>query len=61
MVKFRNRLTGSIMWVADDRVEEYKKLGHKMVTDTISEKPAETAVKEETEKPLEKTPRKRKK
>ena len=40
MVKFRNRLTGSIMWVTDDRVDEYKKLGHKVVDETISEKPA---------------------
>ena len=60
MVKFRNRLTGSIMWVTDDRVDEYKKLGHKVVDETISEKPAEKAVKEKTEKPLEKTPRTKK-
>lgn len=29
MVKFINRLTGTEMWVADDRVEEYKAAGHK--------------------------------
>ena len=59
-VKFRNRLTGSIMWVADDRVDEYKKLGHMVVTETISEKPAEKPVKEKIVKTLEKTPRKKK-
>ena len=29
MVKFINRLTGTEMWVAEDRVEEYKAAGHK--------------------------------
>ena len=29
MVKFINRLTGSEMWVAEDRVEEYKAAGHR--------------------------------
>lgn len=29
MVKFINRLTGTTMWVAEDRVEEYKAAGHK--------------------------------
>lgn len=59
-VKFRNRLTGSIMWVTDDRVEEYKKLGHTMVTETISEKPTVKPVKEKAEKTLEKVSRKKK-
>lgn len=30
MVKFINRLTGTEMWVAEDRVEEYKAAGHKL-------------------------------
>ena len=29
MVRFINRLTGNEMWVAEDRVEEYKAAGHK--------------------------------
>ena len=29
MVKFINRLTGNVMWVAEERVEEYEKAGHK--------------------------------
>lgn len=60
MVKFRNRLTGSIMWVTDDRVEEYKKLGHKVVEETISEKPTKKTVKAKSDS-MEKLPRKTKK
>lgn len=29
MVKFINKLTGGVMWVAEERVEEYKAAGHK--------------------------------
>ena len=29
MVKFVNKTTGSVMWVHEDRVEEYKAAGHK--------------------------------
>lgn len=29
MVKFVNKQTGTIMWVADERAEEYKAAGHK--------------------------------
>ena len=59
MVKFRNRLTGSVMWVADDRVDEYKKLGHTMVDETISEQPTKKPVKEKA-KSLEKVSRTKK-
>ena len=57
MVKLRNRLTGSIMWVTDDRVEEYKKLGHSVVDETTSEKPAKKPTKAIVEG-MEKKPRK---
>ena len=41
MVKFINRLTGGEMWVAEDRVEEYKAAGHKPAAPAEkSEKPA---------------------
>ena len=30
MIKFINKLTGGEMWVADNRVEEYKAAGHKL-------------------------------
>lgn len=30
MVKFINRHTGNVMWVSEDRAEEYKAAGHKL-------------------------------
>lgn len=30
MVKFINKLTGNEMWVAEERVDEYKAAGHKL-------------------------------
>lgn len=59
MVKFRNRLTGSIMRVTDDRVEEYKKLGHTMVEEPNSEKPARKPTRATAEN-MESRPRRRK-
>lgn len=38
MVKFINRLTGTKMWVADERVNEYKAAGHKLAAEN-AEKP----------------------
>ena len=43
MVKFINRLTGSVMWVHETRVEEYKAAGHKLAADTPKETPKPTA------------------
>ena len=40
MVKFINRLTGTVMWVAEDRVEEYKAAGHKHAVAPQQPKPA---------------------
>lgn len=44
MVKFINYITGTEMWVADDRVDEYKEAGHKLASDIsdAEEKPTET-------------------
>ena len=40
MVKFINKLTGTDMWVAEDRVEEYKSAGHKLADVPVTkEKP----------------------
>lgn len=39
MVKFINKLTGSVMWVADERVDEYLEAGHKLASDL--KKPAQ--------------------
>lgn len=57
-VKFRNRLTGSIMWVADDRAEEYRKLGHKEIVDSVPEKPIKEKPVEEP-KAVKKAPAKK--
>ncbi len=42
MVEFVNKVTGGKMWVADDRVEEYKAAGHKPAV-APKEKPATKA------------------
>lgn len=39
-VEFKNRHTGTQMWVAEDRVEEYKAAGHILAAD-IANKPTE--------------------
>lgn len=38
MVKFINRFTGTVMWVAEDRVEEYKAAGHRLAVALVPEK-----------------------
>ena len=43
MVKFINKLTGGEMWVADDRVEEYKAAGHRLAVVPAQKKPAKSA------------------
>lgn len=40
MREFINKLTGGRMWVADERVDEYKAAGHKLAADP-AEKPTE--------------------
>ena len=51
-VKMINGLFGNVMWVAEDRVEEYKAAGHKLAASTLkpakeSEKPISEELKEE--------------
>lgn len=48
MVKFINKWTGSTMWVAEDRVEEYKAAGHKLAVSAV--KPAEVKPQKVTRK-----------
>lgn len=48
MVKFINKLTGSEMWVADDRVEEYKAAGHKPAAE--AEKPKKVPARKTAKK-----------
>lgn len=43
MIKFRNKFTNSIMWVADERKNEYIEAGHKLASDSV----AKTTEKEE--------------
>ena len=45
MVKFINKLTGSVMWVHETHVEEYKAAGHKLAADTPKESPKPVAKK----------------
>lgn len=64
MVRMINRRTGSTMWVADDRVEEYKAAGHKLAAEPKPEKPIineSNAEEEPEEKPVKKTAVKRRK
>lgn len=40
MIEFVNKMTGTRMWVADNRVDEYKAAGHTLAADiTPEEKP----------------------
>ena len=41
MFKFVNKVTGGTMWVAEDRVEEYKAAGHQPAAKPSPKKPAE--------------------
>lgn len=52
MVEFINAITGTQMWVADERVEEYKAAGH--VLAAASSKATEPA-KEPVKKTVKKT------
>lgn len=50
-----NRLNGNEMWVAEDRIEEYKVAGHKLAADSSdvkepAEKPKKTKKKTVTKK-----------
>ena len=60
MVKFIHNLTGTEMWVADERKEEYLRAGHRLAL-ASSAKPAEVSVeepKEVKEEPKKATPKK---
>lgn len=34
MIKLTNRLTGTVMWVADERKDEYLAAGHRLAADS---------------------------
>lgn len=45
MVEFVNKLTGTTMWVAEDRAEEYRAAGHELAAPAKPEKPAKKPAK----------------
>jgi hypothetical protein len=49
MIKLIHRTSGTPMWVADDRIDEYLEAGHKLASE-ICEKEPEEEPKEEPEK-----------
>ncbi|MCQ2563877.1 MAG: hypothetical protein MJ128_05265 [Mogibacterium sp.] len=51
-VKMINSLFGNEMWVAEDRVEEYKEAGHRLAASasTPAEKPKKVASRKTTSK-----------
>lgn len=50
MVRFINKYTGTEMWVAEDRVEEYKSAGHKLADIPDTTKKSEAKSKKKTSK-----------
>jgi hypothetical protein len=54
MIKLINKTTGTPMWVADERVNEYLAAGHKSASELHAKKPVEEAkVEDAEEKPVE--------
>ena len=63
MKRFINTMTGTEMWVADNRVDEYKAAGHKLAADVGNEvdtkKPADDdLVEAEPKEAVEAAPKK---
>lgn len=56
MVKFINRFTGTEMWVADDRKDEYIGAGHTLAPEAL---PVEKPKKEPEKKTVKKATKKR--
>ena len=50
MVKMINKTTGSVMYVAEGRVEEYKAAGHKLVAEPVVEETKPAAKKKTTKR-----------
>ena len=60
MVRFINHITGTEMWVAENRVEEYKAAGFRLAAAPVIQEP-EKPIVEEPEKPIKKTAANKKK
>ena len=41
MIRMINGITGTTMWVSEDRLEEYLKAGHKLATPPVKPRPTE--------------------
>ena len=65
MIKFVNRFTGSTMFVAEDRKDEYIEAGHKLASSPVKAvkaaeaEPEKEEPKEEPKKPAKKATRKK--
>lgn len=59
MVELINAYTGTSMWVAENRLEEYLAAGHKLAAKVAIDKPAEDVVEEKPVKAVRKTTKKR--
>ena len=57
MLKFISKLTGNVMYVAEDRKEEYLAAGHKLA---VEEVPAVTRTEEVKKAPKKATAKKKK-
>lgn len=61
MIKLLNRLTGTIMWVTEERLDDYLAAGHKLAAMSASpEVPAEPTITELAE-PVKKSAKRRRK
>ena len=56
MIKFINKVTGTVMWVSEDRAEEYKAAGHKPAA--VPQKPAAKPAIKQAVKPASKKTKK---
>ena len=68
MVKVVNRFTHTVMWVADERINEYLEAGHQLASESArpiveepKEEPKEEAIEEPKEAPKVKRGRPKKK
>lgn len=52
MVRMINKLTGTLMWVAEERVKEYEAAGHKLAADVSEPVKADAPKAASTKKPV---------
>lgn len=55
MIKLINRMTGTEMWVADERLEEYLAKGHTLASSPVVEEKPKPAPKKPARKTAKKT------